>query len=80
MFSYKEILNLDVRDRAFWLRAARRQIILKQMRLVQAVRAGMSEEKGYSWTMDELREQLRELDGYDTVKQNWEDLKIIGRG
>ena len=71
---------MDVRDQAFWLRAARRKIVLDQIKMIQAVRAGMAEKNDCVNAMDELRSQLYALDGVDIVRENWEELRRRGRG
>jgi len=81
MFRYRELLNLDARDLAFWTRAARRKILLDQIRGIQAVRAGMAPDDVYTSRIQELQAQIYEIDHKkETIQQNWEDLKLIGRG
>lgn len=80
MFGYIGLLNMDARDQAFWLRAARRKILFDQLRAIQAVRAGQMTDEGYLQTLDELKEQVLALDGKDTVANNWEELKLKRRG
>jgi len=80
MLSYRELLNLDVRDIAFWLRAARKKIILDQIRHIQAVRAGMAESEYYMSKINELKAQMNDADGQETIRQNWDDLKETKRG
>jgi hypothetical protein len=81
MFSSTEILNMDVRDLAFWLRAAKRKILLDQIRHIQAVRAGMAEQDGYMRSVNELQDQVRFIDEEtDIVQRNWQDLRESVRG
>lgn len=80
MFRYAELLNLDVRDIAFWLRAARRKILFDQIRHIQAVRAGMASDEYYRDRIGELRAQINEVDHREVIDQNWEDLKALKSG
>lgn len=71
---------MDVRDMAFWLYAARRQIILNQIRHIQAVRAGMATNEYYIDRVNELKAQLNGIDETEVIQQNWDDLKAKKRG
>jgi hypothetical protein len=60
--------------------AARRKILFDQIRHIQAVRAGLAPENSYVEIIGELRAQINYMDKEESVRQNWDDLKVMKRG
>jgi hypothetical protein len=76
-FSYRQLLNLDVRDLMFWGKEAEKRNIKGQLDMIYAVRIGMADENGFSTNVYMLENKLKELEigKEEMVKRNWEELK-----
>jgi len=56
LFSYRELVEMDVRDKAFWIREASAQIAQNELRMMVATSHGMG-------GGDEAKKQMRNLQG-----------------
>lgn len=82
-FPGKELYNLDVRDERFFVQEARKKQILREANLLKAVRlAAWADMGSFSRRLNDLQREFNELEGMadQAVRDNWEDLKIKGRG
>jgi len=82
MFKYRELLNLDVRDLAFWSREAQKKLLLDQIKAIQAARFAMAKDAAYQEIMTDLQRKIIEVDlgPINATRENWNSLKEIGRG
>ena len=84
-FPGKELYNLDIRDEQFFTREARKKQIYSQAELLNSVRlAAWADMTSFSRKMNDLQRELNELEGREmvdeTIQDNWEDLKMKGKG
>ena len=82
-FPGRELYNLDVRDERFFAREARKKQILREAELLNSVRLAAWADMGhFSRKMNDLQRELNELEGLgdQAIQDNWEDLKIKGKG
>jgi len=82
-FPGKELYNLDIRDEQFFAREARKRQILREAELLNSIRlAAWADMASFARKMNDLQRELNELEGRpgEIAKENWEDLKIKGRG
>ena len=82
-FPGRELYNLDVRDEQFFAREARKKQILREAELLNSVRLAAWADMGhFSRKMNDLQRELNELEGLgdQAIQDNWEDLKIKGKG
>jgi hypothetical protein len=72
---------MDIRDMMFWCREAEIKRIKEQLNMIYAVRLGFAEEVAYSSNIALLENQLNILEGkqQNIIRENWKDLKSIGR-
>jgi len=83
-FPGKELYNLDIRDEWFFAREARKKQILRQAELLNSVRLAAWADRGsFARKVYELQRELNNLEGItvdETIRDNWEDLKMKKRG
>lgn len=81
-FTYIELLNLDVRDLVIWWRKAQKYLIELQLKNIQAARMAMVDNSAYCEVISALEMEIDILHrGRDEIiKDNWNDLKLIGKG
>ena len=83
-FPGKELYNLDIRDERFFTKEARKKQILREANLLNSIRLATLADRGsFARKIYELERELNELEGIktsETTMENWEDLKIKGRG
>jgi len=76
----------DVRLLAFWYRQSLRVAAVRNLEMMYNVRAGMAVEEDFRQIRGVLEEHIATLSGKvlqgrdERIRQNWEDLKQIGRG
>lgn len=83
MFSYERLLNLDMRDFSYWLKKAQKEKISEQIdRLLMTRMAMHATGTEFGRALNALRFELNKLEGIamDIVRENWEALRLKGRG
>jgi len=68
-FTYEELLNLDIRDRDFWIEEARRKRIEDQIRACGVARMGQANDESYERIMNEMKRELRGME--DPQPKRW---------
>ncbi|HOY09616.1 MAG TPA: hypothetical protein PLB05_06020 [Candidatus Omnitrophota bacterium] len=82
-FTYREILNLDIRDLYFWAKHAKKKSLYDQMKMLVTMRAAVDPGTDNIKAMEnEIKSKIRELDvGRDTIiRENWAALKKTSLG
>ena len=82
LFTFVDLLNLDVRDFEFWSREAQRKVLNEKIEALRLSRMAWAETE---FVRDELamyQAALAELDGTkpQRIEAAWEELKHQGKG
>ena len=76
VFTYKELLNLDLREEQFWLREAQKKRLSDFIVHVQAVRLAMTSQEAYEREMQKMKKELDILERgkENVVNEDWDAL------
>lgn len=79
IFTYKELLSLDLREEQFWFSEMRKKRLSDFMSLVQAIRLAMSSKETYEREMQRMRKELDVLTRGKAavVTEDWEALTAV---
>ena len=80
-FTYKELLNFDIRELQFWSIRAQKTLLQSQLKMLLMSRAAMGESDSFNSIRNEIEMRIREMDiGREAiVKEAWSSIRETER-